>query len=51
MFLAPRTFRDCLPQVLPAAATVLPCYSGTLGNHSGSGTSGDMKVTENFLKD
>lgn len=37
VFLAPHTFRDGLPQVPPAAATALPCYSGTPGDHSSLG--------------
>lgn len=51
MSLALDTIRDGLPQTPPAAATVLPSYPGTPGNHSGSGTSADMKVTETFVKD
>lgn len=49
MSLALDTIRDGLPQTLPAAATVLPSYPGTPGNHSESGTSADMKVTKTFL--
>lgn len=45
------TFTDGPSQMLPTAATVLPHYSGTPGNCSGSGTFGDVKVTENSVKD